>query len=195
MLVTPPTKRQNMRRKLFTSILLIILGCLFGCEGNYRSPNAAGVTEAKRIQDSTILTDGAQEIIADALYEFDKDSARKEWVASHPFMCYTFSHLINETNGYDKNGKRVTNQFLGSHDEENTICIDRRKKIITWSWIRDGKHDKAELPIMEVDEYHTETSFGVTDIKGEKYVFNVPDNGKKISLLSYDKTIVFYVNR
>jgi hypothetical protein len=184
-----------MKRTLFTSILFALLSCLFGCNSNRQRPKAEDVIEAKRVQDSAIRREQAQKIIADGLYEFDKDTIRKEWIASHPYMCYYSSHFINETNGYDKNGKRITNQLLGTHDEENTICIDRRKKIIMWSWVRNGKHDKAELPIKHVDEYRDETAFSLTDSKGDKYVFSVPDNGKKITFLSYDKTIVFFVDQ
>ena len=184
-----------MRILLFTTSLIGMFLASISCNSSYKGPKEDDIIKENKMRDSIASAEQVNEIITTALYQFEKDSTRKEWIESHPYMCYTSSDLINETNGYDKNGKRLTNQLLGEHKEQNTICVDRRKKMIIWNWIRKGMPEEYEFPIKQIDEYQHETSFGVTDANGEKYVFNVPDNGRKISFLSYDKTIIFIVDR
>ena len=185
---------KKARIKLGFIYVIIILG-VSGCENFSQSQKLKQGTISQRTLDSIQSNKELNAIADEALYVFAKDTIRREWILTHPYMCYYSSHFVNETNGYDKNGKRVTNQFLGMHEKENTICIDRRKNLIIWSWVKNSKQESADFQIKQVDEYRDETSFGVNGPDGEKYVFNVPDNGKKISFLGYDKTIVFVVDK
>jgi hypothetical protein len=198
------TKAHTMNKLYKITVVLSAAIYTLGCNSHKSDHKYAEeqpiYNQNQRAIDSIERNNKARAIINEALceqglYDFSKDTVRKEWVASHPYMCYKSYSRTNETCGYDKNGKRKVNQIFGPFKCNNTFCFDRRHKMIVWDYYSDaGVHSSFDMKIVKVEEYPYYTSFTTYTADNQKIVFNVPDDGKRIYSLTEDETITFTIS-
>lgn len=177
-------------------ISLSILYCLQSCENKSitQQAQAKNSIDAENIRDSVRRQKELEEKVDDIYYDFKSDPIRQKWVAQHTLMCYKSKSYMAQTCGYDENGNRVTNQILGVKEADNAFCINRRTKVITWYTYKNGQEKISEYFIKQIDELRKFSSFGVKDKTGKKYVFNVPDEGQKITILDEDHALTFFLS-
>lgn len=185
-----------MKKLIIVALLLSILVHSSCTNDHIKSDATADIRQKTLYERDSIQKDAiAEQIVKDALYEFAKDTIRREWVSSHSYMWYKSEVYIAESCSYDKNVQRVTNQVLGTHKKSNAFCVNRRTKVITWLSNNDGADTHTEYLIKQIDEHPNCTSFGVKSRDGEKLVFNIPDDGKKIYVLDNDATLTFVIKQ
>lgn len=183
--------------KMITIALLLSIITHSSCTNNHNNSDTTINTHKNTVQENdSIQKDAiAREIIKTALYEFDKDTIRQEWLSTHSYMWYISEVYIAETCGYDKNGLRVTTQVSGTHKKRNAFSVNRRTKVIIWICNDNGLDNRTEYQIKQIDEYPNHTTYGVMSAEGEELIFQIPDDGKEIYVLNNDATLTFFIKK
>lgn len=177
------------------AIILICAALLHSSCNNNESAHPLPVDNyhIQQQNDSVLKEKIAEEIIKNALYDHSKDTVRQGWIRSHHYMWYRSKVYMAESCGYDKNGLRKVTQNLGTRNQNNAFCINRRAKTITWVTTYDGKDETTDYQITEAEEHPDLTSFHAIGDNGESATFNVYDNGRRIYVLNVDATLTFFL--
>jgi len=182
-----------MKTTLILSILMLFYLC--SCENPKSEKYISAVDATGKIKiDTAAANEVARKKEAEKYYAFETDTVRQEWVASHPYMCYKSNSYMGETVGFDKEGKRVTNQILGIKEANNAFCFNREKRLVTWDHYENGNTRHTEYRINNMKEFSDATGFETKDKQMGKYVFMVPDDGRRIYILYEHVTLTFMID-